>query len=120
MKKIVFMLIAASSLILAQTYTTTAAANHLGEQATVCRIVLGGYYARSSKGQPTFINLDGAYPSQKFTIVIWGDDRYKFKSPERRYNNKKLCATGIIGSHNGIPQIVVSNMSQLHRGDVNE
>ena len=114
MKKIVFMLIAASSFILAQTYTTAEAADHLGEQATVCGIVEGGYYAKSSAGQPTFLNLDGAYPNQKFTIVIWGDNRYKFKSPERRYNNKKLCATGIIDSYNGIPKIVVSDKSRLH------
>lgn len=48
-----------------------------------------------------------------FTIVIWGSDRHKFNSPERRYNNKKICATGTISSYRGIPQIVVTNKSQL-------
>ena len=113
MKRIFLTILAATSVLLSATLSTSEAPSHMGEQATVCGIVYGGYYAKSSKGQPTFINLDGAYPNQKFTIVIWGDDRYKFKSPERRYNNKKLCATGIIESYRGVPQIVISNKSQI-------
>ncbi len=42
-----------------------------------------------AKGQPTFINLDGSYPNQVFTIVIWGENSHKFSSLEKRYNDKR-------------------------------
>ena len=113
MKLILPAMIIMTGLIYGSNLSTSEASSYMGEQATVCGVVYGGYYAKSSKGQPTFINLDGAYPNQKFTIVIWGDNRYKFKSPERRYNNKKICATGIIESYRGIPQVVVSDKSQI-------
>ena len=32
------------------------------------------HFAARSKGQPTFINLDAAYPHQVFTILIWDED----------------------------------------------
>ena len=113
MKRILFTSVFLTGLLFGGTYTTTEAANHMGENATICGIVSGGYYGKSLKGKPTFINLDGAYPNHVFTIVIWGSDRHKFSSPEERYNNKNLCATGIIDSYKGRPQIVVSEKSQL-------
>ena len=114
MKKLLPALILATGLLFGGSYATSEASSHIGESATVCGIVSGGHYARSSKGQPTFINLDGAYPNQIFTIVIWGSDRHKFSSPERRYNDKRICATGTIDSYRGTPQIVVTNKSQLN------
>ncbi len=114
MKKILLTAVASTSMLLSATLSTSEAVSHMGEQATVCGVVYGGHYAKSSKGQPTFINLDGAYPNQKFTIVIWGSDRHKFSSPERRYNDKRLCATGTIDSYRSTPQIVISNKSQLN------
>ena len=113
MKKLITMFILAGVLVFGQTYTTSEAISHIGESATVCGVVSGGHYARSSKGKPTFINLDGVYPNQTFTVVIWGDDRYKFSSPERRYNDKKICVSGMIDSYRGVPQIVVSEKSQI-------
>ncbi len=113
MKKLLLMPILLIGLLFGGNYATNEASNHIGEEATVCGIVSGGYYARSSRGQPTFINLDGSYPNQTFTIVIWGSDRDKFGSPERKYNNKRICATGMIDSYRGIPQIVVNSKNQL-------
>ncbi len=114
MKRLLLVPILATGFLYGGSFPTTEASSHIGENATVCGIVSGGHYARSSKGQPTFINLDGAYPNQIFTIVIWGSDRHKFSSPERRYNDKRLCATGTIDSYRGTPQIVVANKSQLN------
>jgi|SRR6266700_8232835 len=48
------------------------AKDHVGESATVCGGVASTHYAASSRGKPTFINLDRAYPNQIFTILIWG------------------------------------------------
>jgi len=49
-----------------------------------------------SKGQPTFLNLDKAYPNQTFTAVIWGSDRSKFGTLESALLGKQVCATGVI------------------------
>ena len=44
------------------------------------------------------MDLDEPYPRQIFTILIWGSDRPKFGEPEVKYENKKVCATGLITS----------------------
>ena len=114
MKSILSILILLStSLLLSSTYSTKEASRHIGEQTTICGTVYSGYYAQNSRGKPTFINLDGRYPNQKFTVVIWGNNRHKFRSPEKQYNGKRICVTGIIDSYRGIPQIDVSNKGQI-------
>ncbi len=114
MKKLLLMPILLIGLLFGGNYTTNEAFNHVGETATVYGTVSGGHYAHSSRGQPTFINFDGSYPNQTFTIVIWGSDRDQFASPERKYNGKKICVTGIIDSYRSIPQIIVTDKSQLN------
>src|ERR1700751_2726597 len=61
--------------VLGQTISVTEAAKHVGERETVCGTIASEHTATSSRGTPTFINLDKAYPNQIFTILIWGDDR---------------------------------------------
>jgi len=114
MKKSLILSLVLTGVIFGSTYTTSEAAMHIGENATVCGTVYGGYYGKKLRGQPTFINLDGSYPNQAFTIVIWGSDRYKFSIPEVRYTNKKICVDGIIDSYKGKPQIVVKSKSQIN------
>jgi hypothetical protein len=43
---------------LAQEIPATEAAKHIGENATVCGTIASEHTATSSKGTPTFINLD--------------------------------------------------------------
>jgi hypothetical protein len=69
---------------------------HIGEHATVCGLVTSAKYAASTRGQPTFLNLDEPYPNQVFTILIWGSGRPKFGRPEMAYAEKRICATGTI------------------------
>ena len=87
----------AVSLSHAQTKRLTAveAKDHVGERATVCGKVATSRYASKSKGQPTFLNLDQAYPQQIFTVLIWGTDRSKFGEPESKYRDQKICVTTI-------------------------
>ena len=93
---------------------TSAEANqHIGENATVCGVVASAHYAASSRGAPTFLNLDRAYPDQLFTVVIWREDRAKFGTPEVTYNDKRICVMGIIASYRGVPEIVVRERSQI-------
>jgi DNA/RNA endonuclease YhcR with UshA esterase domain len=90
------------------------ARQHIGEQQTVCGTVASTHYARSSRGQPTFLNLDRPYPNQIFTILIWGGNRPKFKNaPEEHYAGKRICVTGVITSYRRTPEIIVNNPAQI-------
>ena len=96
---------------LAETISTAAAKTHVGEQATVCGKVANERTVTSSHGEPTFINLDAAFPNQVFTIVVWGEDRQKIGELPRE--GSRVCATGVIQDYRGVPEIVVKSKSQL-------
>ena len=89
------------------------AKEHYGENATVCGDVVSTRYAASSKGQPTFLNLDKAYPNQIFTVVIWGSNRSKFKTPEEDYKDKRICVSGRITAYDGLPEIIAEDPKQI-------
>jgi micrococcal nuclease len=94
--------------------SATEATNHVGERATVCGEVKSVHYAARSRGNPTFINLDKAYPDQIFTVLIWGSDRPKFGDPEEKYRNKHICVAGKISDYKGVPEIVAYDPSQIN------
>jgi hypothetical protein len=107
-------LVLLSGLSLGQRSISTAdAKNHVGENATVWGQVASAHYATTSRGRPTFINLDSPYPAQIFTIVIWGSDRAKFGEPEVKYANKRICVTGLITLYRGTPEQIASDPSQV-------
>jgi DNA/RNA endonuclease YhcR with UshA esterase domain len=89
------------------------AKDHIGEVATVCGEVVGTHYAASTKGQPTFLNLDKPYPNPVFTVLIWGSNRSKFGTPDNDYKGKRICATGKITEYRGGPEIVAENPGQI-------
>jgi DNA/RNA endonuclease YhcR with UshA esterase domain len=93
--------------------TAAEAKDHVGETATVCGNVVSTRYAASTKGQPTFLNLDKPYPNQVFTIVIWGSNRSKFGTPETDYKSMRICVTGKITAYAGLPEIVVDEPKQI-------
>ncbi|HEX4601126.1 MAG TPA: DUF3761 domain-containing protein [Gemmatimonadales bacterium] len=90
--------------------TASEAKAHVGETATVCGIVASTRYAATSRGQPTFLNLDQPYPTQVFTIVIWGSARGAFPTaPEVAYRDRRVCVTELIDTYRGGPEVVVSS-----------
>lgn len=95
------------------TYGPEEAAGHLGETARVCGIVRSASYLPEVGGRPTFLNLGRPYPDQPFTVVIWGEDRARFDTPERRLQGRRICAAGRIRSHEGTPQIEVRRPDQI-------
>ena len=88
----------AVSLLAADKITAAEAKDYVGKQATVCGVVASTRYAASTRGRPTFLNLDEPYPNQIFTAVIWGSDRSKFGEPEKAYANKRVCVTERLGA----------------------
>ena len=91
------------------------AAQHVGEQATVCGAVVSAHYSASSKGQPTFLNFDQPYPNAAFTVLIWGEDRPKFGAPEVRYRDQWVCATGLVRIYRGTAEMIAREPAQLGR-----
>ena len=106
-------LLFACQALCADSISAAAAKNHIGENATVCGQVVSTHYSDTSRGKPTFLNLDEPYPKEIFTIVIWGNDRPKFGKPESAYQWKALCVSGMIESYRGIPQIVAREPAQI-------
>lgn len=94
-------------------WTAVEAKDHIGEQATVCGKVASTRYAVTTRGKPTFLNLDKPYPSQVFTVLIWGENREKFGNPEERYRDKQVCVTGKITEYRKAPEIVVSEPQNI-------
>ena len=96
-----------------QTLTSAQAKAHEGENGTVCGVVASIHTAATSKGVPTFINLDSSYPKEAFTILIWGDDRKNVG--ELPASGSHLCATGLIKDYRGVPEIEVKTKEQISR-----
>ncbi len=98
----------------ATSWPSSTAASHVGERGTVCGPVVDSRYATGSKGKPTFLNFDRAYPNHTFTVLIWDSDRGNFPArPESYYKGKEVCATGLIESYQGKPEIIAKGGSQL-------
>ncbi len=89
------------------------AADHVGMTATVCGTVASARFLDTTRGRPTFLNLDRRHPDQALTIVIWGQDRGVFGQPELTYAKQDLCITGKIETHKGKPQINARDPSQI-------
>jgi hypothetical protein len=87
---------------------------YAGTVTTVKGRVVETYYATSSGGQPTFLDLGVGYPdARRFTAIIWRKDRAKFGSPERRYYGKTICVRGLITMYDGRAEISVRSPSQI-------
>jgi hypothetical protein len=99
--------------ILVKKLTAVEAKDHIGEQATVCGKVAGTRYAVTTRRKPTFLDLDKPYPSQIFTVLIWGENREKFGAPEENYRDEQVCVMGKITEYRGAPEIVVSNPQNI-------
>jgi hypothetical protein len=112
---LVAVLIGFISLTYAQeTITPEDAAKFIGQQKTVCGLVVNAHYETRIKGRPTILNLNKPYPKQVFSVLIWGSDRGKFdKPPETLYSGKKICVTGMIQSYRGGPGTIVRDPSQI-------
>lgn len=101
---LVLTLAAATALVAQTTIPASEAAKHVGERVTVCGSIAGEHTAASSRGTPTFINLDRPYPNQVFTLLIWGDDQGKVGAVPK---TGRICATGFITEYRGSPEIVL-------------
>jgi hypothetical protein len=86
----------------------------VGQTLWVTGTVVAGRYVYWATGRPTFLDLGLAYPDpRRFTVLIWGEDRYKFSPPpEQVYPGHNACVYGLESVYDS-PQIVVRDPSQL-------
>ena len=91
------------------------AKDHVGERTAVYGTVVSTKYASESNGKPTFLDMCYAYPHpNRFTVVIWDDNRDKFpQPPEDYYNARTIYVSGLIILYDGVPQIEVTSPSQI-------
>jgi hypothetical protein len=90
------------------------ARKYVGRVVTVKGRVVRTYFASSTNGRPTFLDVGYAYPdSRRFSIVIWIEDRSKFGRPERRYYLHTVCVRGRAETYQGTPEIVLRSRSHI-------
>ena len=85
------------------------ASNHIGEYAIVTGTVSQVYHSR---GGTCFLDIDGDYPNNTFTGVIFKSDSKKFTDVEK-YEGKAIELIGTIKEYNGKPEIILKNDSQI-------
>ena len=91
------------------------AKDHIGDRLKVCGPVVDSYWASGSSGKPTFLNIGEPYPNpDRFTVVIWIDNRANFpQPPEDYYLGKTICVTGLIVPYKGSAQIEAQSPTQI-------
>ncbi|MFC2054279.1 hypothetical protein ACFLV7_08280 [Chloroflexota bacterium] len=87
----------------------------IGEFVTVCGPVVSAYFATSTNGQPTFLNIGKEYPDpERFTALIWGRNLENFPfNPDEYYFGKTICVEGFVEEYKGTLEIEVTDPQQL-------
>lgn len=87
-------------------------------------LIVRTYYARESKGQPTFLDFHDPYEGY-FTCMFWQEDRETGEpirdrfvaafppNPETYFLDRRVIVTGPIGIYQGDPEIVLHDPSQI-------
>jgi micrococcal nuclease len=87
------------------------AGKYIGKTLTVEGTVVGTF--KYTDGDIIFLNFHDPYKGY-FTVMIWSDNWDRFpQSPDIYYDNKKIRVTGEITQHDGSPEMVVSDISQI-------
>jgi hypothetical protein len=97
----------------AASLTPNEAANHIGQNATVCGVVALTNFDAGTQFWPTFLDFGKPYPDQVFGTVIYGADRAKFGTPEATLQGKRVCVSGLIREYRGKPEVILTDPRQL-------
>jgi hypothetical protein len=94
-----------------QTITAAQAREHDGQTAIVCGVAQNEHTAATTRGKPTFIDLDSSFPYQIFSILVWDEDRPNVG--ELPHTGSRVCVSGVINYYHGVPRIVVKTSGQF-------
>ena len=89
---------------MSQTNAVADAKNHIGAKEIFCGLMAGKYVSAQSRGAPTFIDIDGQFPKETFTVVIWERDKTTVSTSP---SSGQLCVTGTITDYRGRSEIVL-------------
>jgi hypothetical protein len=106
----------ASATSVAQTYSFTEVAKHVGETGTVCGTVVDSTvskYGVGGRGKPVSFQMDKPEPDTPFFFVAWADKSASIDDFRATYKDKKVCVTGKIGLFNSIPYILTTDNTQI-------
>jgi hypothetical protein len=92
----------------AECYGPQEAAAHAGEYACVSGRVTNVFWAQQSNGRPTFVDM-----GNRFTVVIWEEDRNKFQPAPEAWRGTTLTVWGVIEIYRGEPEIILRSPSQF-------
>jgi hypothetical protein len=85
---------------------------HVGETIMTCGNVL--QIKRLKKR--TYLNIDGKYPNQLISIMIWNSNLYKFREKFGDLNvlqGRRICVLGEIKEYRGNLEVMVSKANFL-------
>ena len=97
----------------AQTPALIAAADiksHVGQTVMIEAAVTEIH--RTQSGKQILINMNGRYPNNALTAVVFQNDFAKFPNIEA-FNGKTVQVTGAVKLYRGKPEIVLNNSNQL-------
>lgn len=89
------------------------AINYAGDYAMVCGVIASANYLERSRGKPTHLNFDQAYPQQLFSAIIFGKNRKNFKIKPETLTGYKACVFGKIKLYKGKAQMELVKPEQL-------
>lgn len=95
---------------LAASVPASSAVAYVGQTVTVEGVVGEVHTARS--GKATFIDLDGRYPNQPFTAVIFADDMAAVGGVSD-LEGTEVSVTGHMQMYRGRPEIIVHSRAQI-------
>lgn len=82
--------------------------HYVNQTVTICDKIYGGIFLDKSKKRITLLNMGGAYPKQKLTVLIPDTCRFLFsKAPETYFKYKNVCISGQILLYNNKYEIVL-------------
>jgi hypothetical protein len=87
---------------------------HIGDSVKYCGKVVSARLMDRMLNAPAFLNIDGAYPHQVFTVVVWKGDRVNFsEKPEKFYLDKNVCIYGKVEKYKEQLQIAIHSEAQI-------
>jgi hypothetical protein len=73
--------------------------------------IMASKFEAHAWAQPTLLDLRKPYPHGVFTVVIYGQNRFKFGIPKTSLRGKRICVTRPMGDYRGKPEIVLADLS---------
>lgn len=111
---IIFICLVSSSLFAQDTViSVNEVRDYIGQEVIVQGKVDQVVHLTSVRGKPTYFNMGGKYPDNKFTLLLWESNKHKFTKGAQFYEGKTIKILDTIETFRGKPQIVISDPGQM-------